>query len=266
MDDRGLNRALEDTVDEFRQRGTTMIRLDNRLPTALLTPNEEIHVLQIIREALSNVVRHADAANARVNLDPTNDGLQVLIEDDGRGMEGANDRAHHYGMTIMRERTLSLNMKGMHGLETLRRPREDEVDARVIMLTVSDVEDDIIAALQAGADGYLLKDMEPEDILDCLRRATRGHLVISERLGELLARSLRNESHPPEPSEAGLTPREQEILALIAKGLSNKLIARQLDLSVGTIKVHVKHTLKKLKLRSRVEAAVWAINSGADQR
>jgi len=161
---------------------------------------------------------------------------------------------------------LDLNMRGMNGLETLQRLRQDAIDARIVMLTVSDTEDDVIAALRAGADGYLLKDMEPEDILDCLRRATDGHLVISERLGELLARILRNDSRPPQPGDAGLTPRELEILGLIAKGFSNKLIARELGLSVGTIKVHVKHILKKLKLKSRVEAAVWAINSGTDRR
>lgn len=161
---------------------------------------------------------------------------------------------------------LDLNMKGMNGLETLQHLRRDEIDGRIIMLTVSDAEDDVIAALRAGADGYLLKDMEPEDILDCLRRATDGHLVISERLGEMLARILRNDSQPRKPGDAGLTPREQEILCLIAKGFSNKLIARELGLSVGTIKVHVRHILKKLQLKSRVEAAVWAINSGTERR
>jgi two-component system nitrate/nitrite response regulator NarL len=156
---------------------------------------------------------------------------------------------------------LDLNMKGMDGIATLQRIRAAGLDARVVMLTVSDSEEDVVAALRAGADGYLLKDMEPEDILACLQRATRGRLVISERLTELLAHALREEPRPQRIEDAGLTPREEEILALIAKGWSNKLIARDLDLSVGTIKVHVKHLLKKLKLKTRVEAAVWALNS-----
>jgi two-component system nitrate/nitrite response regulator NarL len=156
---------------------------------------------------------------------------------------------------------LDLNMKGMDGIATLQRLRAAELDARVIMLTVSDSEEDVVAALRAGADGYLLKDMEPEDILACLQRATRGRLVISERLTELLARALCEEPRPQRIEEAGLTPREEEILGQIAKGYSNKLIARELDLSVGTVKVHVKHVLRKLKLKTRVEAAVWAINS-----
>ena len=156
---------------------------------------------------------------------------------------------------------LDLNMKGLNGIQTLQRLRAAELNARIVMLTVSDSEEDVIAALRGGADGYLLKDMEPEDILESLRRATQGRLVISDQLTELLARALREEPRPNGPAEAGLTPREEEILGLIAKGFSNKLIARELDLSVGTVKVHVKHILKKLKLKSRVEAAVWAINS-----
>jgi two-component system nitrate/nitrite response regulator NarL len=156
---------------------------------------------------------------------------------------------------------LDLHMKGTGGLETLRRLREADIEARVVVLTVSDSEEDVVAALRAGADGYLLKDMEPEDILDSLRRATAGRLVISQPLTELLARALREESRPQRPEDAGLTPREDDILRLIAKGCSNKLIARELDLSVGTVKVHVKHVLKKLRLKSRVEAAVWVVSS-----
>lgn len=156
---------------------------------------------------------------------------------------------------------LDLNMKGMDSVETLKAIKEIGLDARVIMLTVSDNEEDVVAALRAGADGYLLKDMEPEDTLEYLRQGANGKLVISERLTELLAHALRAEgSHPSDAEQAGLTEREYEILKLIAKGLSNKMIARKLDITEGTVKVHVKHLLKKLNLRSRVEAAVWAVN------
>lgn len=154
---------------------------------------------------------------------------------------------------------LDLNMKGMDGLETLRALKELELDGRVIMLTVSDNEDHVVSALRSGADGYLLKDMEPEDILDRLRTAAAGRMVISDHLTELLAHALREDPVPEDPDQAGLTEREKEILALIAKGQSNKLIARALDITEGTVKVHVKHLLKKLNLRSRVEAAVWAV-------
>jgi two-component system nitrate/nitrite response regulator NarL len=158
---------------------------------------------------------------------------------------------------------LDLNMKGLDGIETLRRLRAlASLDARIVMLTVSDTEADVVAALRAGADGYLLKDMEPEDMLVLLRDAVRGRLVISPQLTELLARALREApAGPTPPDQAGLTPREREILDLIARGYSNKLIARDLDVSVGTVKVHVKHLLKKLGLHTRVEAAVWALNA-----
>jgi len=154
---------------------------------------------------------------------------------------------------------LDLNMKGMDGIETLKAIKEADLDARVIMLTVSDNEENVVAALRAGADGYLLKDMEPEHILERLRQAAGGRLVISDNLTELLARALCEEPHPRDEDSAGLTERERQILELVAQGLSNKHIARQLSITEGTVKVHVKHLLKKLNLRSRVEAAVWAV-------
>ena len=156
---------------------------------------------------------------------------------------------------------LDINMKGMDGLQTLRELKAAEVDARVLMLTVSDSEEDVITALRCGADGYLLKDMEPEDTLRAIRQAVEGNLVLSPRLTSLLAEALRAEATiPEEPNDADLTGRESEILQLISKGLSNKHIARELDISLGTVKVHVKNLLRKLNLNSRIEAAVWYLN------
>ena len=157
---------------------------------------------------------------------------------------------------------LDINMKGMNGIETLRAIKHTELDSRVLMLTVSDDEEDVIAALREGADGYLLKDMEPEEILQSLRRAAEGRMVVGERLTGLLAEALRGEGKGPDKRTiANLTSREREILEQIACGLSNKLIAKELHISEGTVKVHVKNLLKKLELHSRVEAAVWALKS-----
>jgi len=156
---------------------------------------------------------------------------------------------------------LDLNMKDMNGVEVLKAIKAAGLDARVIMLTVSDHADDLVAALQAGADGYLLKDMEPEDLTAHLAQAAQGEMTITPRLTQLLAASLRDIGRPKKPAEAGLTEQEGRILELIADGKSNKLIARELDIAEGTVKVHVKHLLKKLNLRSRVEAAVWADRS-----
>ncbi|MES9945384.1 MAG: two-component system response regulator NarL [Candidatus Thiodiazotropha sp.] len=158
---------------------------------------------------------------------------------------------------------LDINMKGMNGLETLKAIREQEIDSRVLMLTVSDNEEDVLTALRMGADGYLLKDMEPEDILKSIRKAVGGTLVISDHLTQLLAKALRDDDKLKQPDPvSSLTAREQEILLCLARGQSNKQIAHVLNISEGTVKVHVKHLLKKLKLHSRTEAAVWALNKG----
>ncbi len=154
---------------------------------------------------------------------------------------------------------LDLNMKDLSGLDVLAALRDGLPDTRMVMLTVSDEANDLVAALRAGADGYLLKEMEPEELLEKLREAAAGQFTLSARLTHLLARSLRADSRPRRPDEAGLTEQETRILGLIAAGKSNKLIARELDIAEGTVKVHVKHLLKKLDLRSRVEAAVWAV-------
>jgi two-component system nitrate/nitrite response regulator NarL len=156
---------------------------------------------------------------------------------------------------------LDLNMKDMNGVEVLKAIKDAGLNARVIMLTVSDQAEDLIAALQAGADGYLLKDMEPEDLMARLADAAQGKIAITERLTQLLAMSLRERARPRTIDEAGLTEQEGRILNLVAEGKSNKLIARELGIAEGTVKVHVKHLLKKLNLRSRVEAAVWADRS-----
>jgi two-component system nitrate/nitrite response regulator NarL len=183
----------------------------------------------------------------------------LLVGEAGDGEEGVRIAEAARPDLIL----LDLNMKGLSGIQTLERLRQADLETRVVMLTVSDHEEDVIAALRGGADGYLLKDMEPEDILQNLLLAARGRLVISPGLTDLIVRALRDDSRPVRPDDAGLTPRETQVLGLLADGFSNKLIARELDLSLGTVKVHVKHVLKKLKLRTRVEAAVWAVRQAA---
>jgi two-component system nitrate/nitrite response regulator NarL len=154
---------------------------------------------------------------------------------------------------------LDLNMRGMDGLATLKALKEQGYGGYVVMLTVSDSESDVIDALRGGADGYLLKDMEPEQVLESIRAAASGQIAIPVELTQLLARALRHEGRPVTASEADLTEREQQILELIAESFSNKQIARELDIAESTVKVHVKHLLKKLKLRTRLEAAVWSL-------
>ena len=154
---------------------------------------------------------------------------------------------------------LDLNMKGMTGLDTLRALRENGEDARIVVFTVSDDRNDVINVLRAGADGYLLKDMEPERLLEHIRQAATGQLTISPQLTQVLAQALRGDDRPKGIEE--LTDRERQILRQLAHGYSNKMIARKLDITEGTVKVHVKRVLHKLGMRSRVEAAVWAVEN-----
>ena len=154
---------------------------------------------------------------------------------------------------------LDLNMKGIDGLETLRTLRDLGCDARIILLTVSNAPEDLIAAIRAGSDGYILKDNDPEDILKMICRAMDGQNAISPELTSLLANALREESMTENRNHASLTERESAILKCLAAGMSNKLIGRELDIMESTVKVHIRNLLKKLHFRSRVEAAVWAV-------
>lgn len=195
-------------------------------------------------------------------------GLQQLIDlsDDLHivAQAGSGDEALQLGTELDPDLILlDLNMQGMDGMETLKRLREQGVSSRIVMLTVSDSDEDVLEAISRGADGYLLKDMEPEELLEQIEKALSGKMVLSESVTRVLANAIRQPTQLSRQDSGkldGLTGREREILNLIAKGLSNKLIARELDISDGTVKVHVKHLLKKLGLRSRVEAAVWMIN------
>ncbi|MCG3146127.1 MAG: Nitrate/nitrite response regulator protein NarL [Gammaproteobacteria bacterium] len=159
---------------------------------------------------------------------------------------------------------LDVDMRGMGGLQALKQIKESGADTQVIMLSVSDAEMNLVTAVRSGADGYLLKDAEPEEMLEKLRQAARGEVIFTDSLMAMLVDAMRTGTPAPATDEA-LTERERQILQLIAGGKSNKHIARQLGISDGTVKVHVKNLLRKLHLRSRLEAAVWALNHRSEQ-
>jgi len=161
---------------------------------------------------------------------------------------------------------LDLNMEGMDGIAVLKQLDKLEHDSIIVMLTVSNSEDDIVAALRCGADGYLLKDMEPEEILIKLNRAIAGQTVLDEAISSCLANVLRNENLSPPLNQIDFTVREDQVVARVAEGKSNKIIARELGISDGTVKVHVKNILRKLNLNSRLEIAVWAFEHGFSTR
>ncbi|MDH4094890.1 MAG: response regulator [Betaproteobacteria bacterium] len=190
-------------------------------------------------------------------------GVQVVASV-GSGEEGVR-RARELPADLI---LLDVKMPGMNGIETLKSLRASGVQAPVVMLTMSREDADLAAALRAGARGYLLKDMEPEELLPALQAAVQGDNVVAQELVGSLAGLVRGDAGaaPPAPRPAvpfaELTPREREILECIADGSSNKMIARTLDITDGTVKLHVKAILRKLGVRSRVEAAVVAVEHG----
>jgi len=155
---------------------------------------------------------------------------------------------------------LDLDMKGMNGLDTLRKLRQAKITSKIVMFTVSDNETDVLQALKFGADGYLLKDSEPEEVIEKISKAIDGELVLSAPLSQIIARSIQQSSSTSSIFEK-LTKREVEILRHITRGDSNKVIGRVLGITEATVKVHIKNLLKKLSLRTRVEAAVWAVKN-----
>ncbi len=159
---------------------------------------------------------------------------------------------------------LDMRMPEINGLSILRQLQQDEFKAPVVILTMSSDERDLVEALRNGARGYLLKDMEPDDLVLALREIVAGKNVVAPNLTHVLARVVQGDT-PPEPESSpidDLTPRETEILSLLAEGQSNKVIARNLGISDGTVKLHVKAILRKLGIHSRVEAAVIAVENG----
>ncbi|MCT7358868.1 two-component system response regulator NarL [Thalassolituus pacificus] len=198
-------------------------------------------------------------------------GLKQLLafEDDLEVIAEASSGAEAIDLAVEDEPDLiilDLHMQGMDGLQTLTILRDRGVTSRIIMLTVSDANDDVLAAIGQGADGYLLKDTDPDMLLEQIKQAVGGKMVLSEAVTKVLAAAIRRPAVRPASELDALTGREVEILECIAKGMSNKVIARELDISDGTVKVHVKHLLKKLGLRSRVEAAVWMVNQQGEDK
>lgn len=170
-----------------------------------------------------------------------------VIADVGSGAEGISVALQTSPDLII----LDLNMKGLSGLDTLKGLRAEGVDARIVILTVSDAKNDIFALVDAGADGYLLKDTEPDTLLEQLKAIAQGEVILSDSIKNLLV----EREHRQDPMDS-LTEREMDVLRLIATGLSNKQIAGQLFISEETVKVHIRNLLRKLNVHSRVAATV----------
>jgi len=160
---------------------------------------------------------------------------------------------------------LDVRMPTLDGISVLRLIMETAPDYPITLLTTSTDERDLLEALRAGARGYLLKDMEPDQLVQSLRDIVDGQTVVAPNLTHVLAQVVQGKVAIPDNENTpfdSLTPRESEILMLLAEGQSNKLIARNLGISDGTVKLHVKAILRKLQVHSRVEAAVMAVENG----
>lgn len=159
---------------------------------------------------------------------------------------------------------LDINMNDVNGLEILRYLREKNISARIIIFTVSDAKEDIITAIKTGADGYLLKDMEPENFLKALIDISEGKITMDEAISPIILDYMRHGGGTTTSQSHNinlLTPREREIFNLLVQGLSNKLIAKELDIVENTVKVHIKSIFKKLNFKSRMEMTVWYLQS-----
>ena len=161
---------------------------------------------------------------------------------------------------------MDIDMPVMNGKEALSQILSSQPDLAVMMLTVSEDGNDLTECMRIGARGYLLKNINVDFLLDSIRRAVDGDSVLSpEMTAKLVARLRSPESNKQSTEIESLTPRERETVAWLAKGVSNKHIARGLDVAESTVKVHVQSILRKLNLSSRVQAAVYAVEHGLDK-
>lgn len=191
-------------------------------------------------------------------------GLAELLERDGIikvvGITGNPDEARRLLKGLKPDVViLDLHMPPGDGTTLLKQMRQEGIDVPTLILTVSNAEEDLANALRAGARGYLLKDMEPDEVVDAVQRAARGETVVAPAMTAKLVNLLDNKRDGTGSLLNQLTQREREILSHLAQGQSNKTIARALNISTDTVKMHVRHILSKLNLSSRVEAAVFAV-------
>ena len=206
----------------------------------------------------------------------------VLVDDHTLCRNGLTELLHHRGTIrvvaalgdpervagVLQEHrpdlmVLDLRMPAGDGLALLRRLRAEGCDTPALILTMSDSEADLAAALRLGVRGYLLKDMEPEEVIGAIERAARGQTTFAPAMTVKLAQLLQagTTRKQREGLLDSLTDRERQVLDHLARAESNKAIARTLDISHDTVKLHVRHILSKLNLSSRVEAAVFAVES-----
>lgn len=160
---------------------------------------------------------------------------------------------------------MSLEAEEYSALELLKEIKYRQRNTRVVMVMSSaNSSGQLMRAIRLDANGYLLRTISPTDFIEQMKKTANGGLAASEKVTTALAEKLRGDTYAIEEVRkvSALTSREQDVLGYVASGISNQEIAKRLGISEGTVKVHVKHTLKKLNFRSRVELAVWAAEHG----
>jgi DNA-binding NarL/FixJ family response regulator len=191
----------------------------------------------------------------------------IVVGEAENGLD-AVEQAHILAPDLI---VMDVEMPVMNGVEAVRLIHDQMPRTKVIMLTVSDSEEFLFEALRNGADGYLLKDLRPEQLYDMLRSVMRDETPLSPAIAGRLLAEFRDRpsvrvAPAPEPAGPALTRREIEVLELVSEGLSNKEIGTQLSITEGTVKNHVHNALEKLQLENRIQAAAYVIRQGLGHR
>jgi len=188
----------------------------------------------------------------------TEDGIEVVAE--AENGEEAVEKARELAPDVV---LMDVRMPKLNGIEAARQIRAEEPSTKILMLTVSDEEDDLYEAIKAGANGYLLKEISVEEVAESIRAVVQGQSLLSPSMASKLLTEfnamVKRAEDKQQFSGPVLTNRELEVLRLVAKGMSNREIATDLYISENTVKNHVRNILEKLHLHNRMEAVIYAV-------
>jgi DNA-binding NarL/FixJ family response regulator len=187
----------------------------------------------------------------------------VVVGEAGNGLEAA-ERVSQIAPDVI---LMDIDMPLCNGIEAVKRIKAEHPDVQIVMLTVSEDDDDLLQAIENGAMGYLLKQLQPQELYEMLEGLREGKAPLSGAIaGKILQKLRRQDSNHTERREDekvdALTEREIEVLEQVAEGLTNKEIADTLFITENTVKIHLRNILEKLHVANRVQAAVYAVREG----